>query len=352
MARDMFLLKPRNGRYSYRMSTHPPRPGYLVISLDFELFWGMFDKVTLTEYGGNVAGERTAIPRMLDLFEKYDIHATWATVGMLMTRNKRELAAFLPPPHLRPQYADMRVSAYEYMKTAALGEDEHDDIYHYGASLVKMIHETKGQEIANHTFSHYYCIDGHTNDQSIFARDIEAHHAIAETYGITPRSIIFPRNQMDTDALLTAYQNGMLAYRGNENHILYKPRKDSAQSKLIRAGRLLDHYLPLSGHHTFPLPKKIEGQPLNIPASRFFRPWSKKLAFFEWLRLRRIKSSMTYAAKHGEVFHLWWHPHNVGINQQENFKNLEDILSHFVHLRDIYGFTSASMEDITTIVGE
>ncbi len=97
--------------------------GYLVISLDFELFWGMFDKVTLAEYGDNVYGERTAIPRMLELFKKYRIHATWATVGMLMARNKQELLSFLPPPHLRPQYEDMRVSAYQYLETVAIGED-------------------------------------------------------------------------------------------------------------------------------------------------------------------------------------------------------------------------------------
>jgi hypothetical protein len=70
---------------------------YLVISLDFELFWGMFDKVTIPEYGERIQGEQTAIPRMLELFSEYGIHATWATVGMLMTRSKRR-ASRTPPP--------------------------------------------------------------------------------------------------------------------------------------------------------------------------------------------------------------------------------------------------------------
>lgn len=331
------------------MDTKPPKHGYFVISLDFELFWGMFDKVTLAEYGENVLGERTAIPRMLKFFEKYGIHATWATVGMLMTRSKRELLSLLPPPHLQPVYEDMRTSAYEYIKTAEIGDDEKSDQYHSGPSLVKAIQETPYQEIGNHTFSHYYCIDGHSNDTAVFARDLEAHTAITHTYNVVTESMVFPRNQPSEDALRVCVEKGIRAYRGNENHILYRPRKDTEQSLLIRAFRLLDHYINLSGHHTYPLPTHVGGFPLNIPASRFLRPWSKALRFFEWLRLCRIKNSMTHAAKRGEIFHLWWHPHNFGINQTENFKNLETILEHFKTLQTKYNFESASMKDISDL---
>jgi peptidoglycan/xylan/chitin deacetylase (PgdA/CDA1 family) len=331
------------------MKENPHKHGYFVISLDFELFWGMFDKVTLETYGKNVAGERTAIPQMLELFKTHGIHATWATVGMLMTRNKRELLSLLPPSHLRPIYEDMKVSAYTYIETANIGDDEKTDIYHFGPSLIALILETPHQEIANHTFSHYYCIDGNDNDISLFARDLEAHNAIAHTYNIVTESIVFPRNQTNDDALRVCKEKGIYAYRGNEDHVLYRPRKDSEQSLLIRAFRLLDHYINISGHHTYQLSKNTTEFPLNIPASRFLRPWSHTLRFFEWLRLRRIKNSMTYAAKHGEVFHLWWHPHNFGINQKENFKNLEAILEHYEILKKKYTFESASMKDIANI---
>ena len=71
------------------------------------------------------------------------------------------------------------------------------------------------------------------------------------------------------------------------------------------------------------------------------------LSFLEPLRLRRIKKSMTYAAKRGEIFHLWWHPHNFGVNQEQNFENLTEILKHFKALEKEYGMQSASMRDIT-----
>jgi len=56
--------------------------GTLLVSLDFELFWGMLDVCSLDAYQENVLGGRKAIPRLLELFEKYGIHVTWATVGL------------------------------------------------------------------------------------------------------------------------------------------------------------------------------------------------------------------------------------------------------------------------------
>ena len=66
----------------------------LIVSLDFELFWGMQDGWKLSEYEANILGGRKAIPQMLALFEKHGIHATWATVGFLFGTNEKELSSF------------------------------------------------------------------------------------------------------------------------------------------------------------------------------------------------------------------------------------------------------------------
>ena len=42
--------------------------GAFVISLDFELFWGVRDSKSLADYGANILGVRQAIPAMLELF--------------------------------------------------------------------------------------------------------------------------------------------------------------------------------------------------------------------------------------------------------------------------------------------
>lgn len=56
--------------------------GIFLISLDFELAWGFHDsKKANGLYKNIILGARIIIPTLLELFEKYDIHVTWATVG-------------------------------------------------------------------------------------------------------------------------------------------------------------------------------------------------------------------------------------------------------------------------------
>ena len=66
-------------------------PGYpfLTISIDFELFWGVRDVRTVRNYGDNILGVRQAIPAMLELFKECEVHATWATVGLVTFENRK-----------------------------------------------------------------------------------------------------------------------------------------------------------------------------------------------------------------------------------------------------------------------
>jgi hypothetical protein len=63
------------------------------------------------------------------------------------------------------------------------------------------------------------------------------------------------------------------------------------------------------------------------------------------LRIARIKNSMTHAAKNNQVFHLWWHPHNFGINRKENLAALLELIAHYKKLHDEYGMESATMQE-------
>ncbi len=65
--------------------------GVFVISLDFELYWGMRDIKAIEDYKDNLLGERTIVPTLLKVFGEYGIHATWATVGFMFYENRQEL---------------------------------------------------------------------------------------------------------------------------------------------------------------------------------------------------------------------------------------------------------------------
>jgi hypothetical protein len=154
--------------------------GRLVISLDFELHWGVRDSVRVDQYQQNLLGVRQAVPRLLELFRRHEIHATWATVGFLFARNREELLASLPDR--RPAYARPVLDPYRALGDE-LGRDEHDDPYHYASSLLDMIEATTHQEIASHTFSHYYCLE-EGQDVASFRDDLVAARAIAQRRGI------------------------------------------------------------------------------------------------------------------------------------------------------------------------
>jgi len=125
-------------------------PGKLVISLDFELMWGVRDHRSVAEYGDAVIGVRTALPMMLERFDAAGIRATWATVGLLFAATRDEVMDHRPT--LQPSYTNQSLSPYAFIENG-LGQDEASDPHHFGKSLVDRILDTEGQELACHTFS-------------------------------------------------------------------------------------------------------------------------------------------------------------------------------------------------------
>ena len=315
--------------------------GNFVISLDFEIYWGVRDVLKIDQYRNHLLGVRAVIPGLLHLFNKYQIHATFATVGLLFFTDKKEMLAGLPDR--KPEYADKHLSPYEG-HFEEVGRDETDDLFHFAPSLIKMIQQS-GQEIGCQTFSHYYCLEGGQTIED-FRDDLRAAKRIAEKNGITLKSFVFPRNQYNEAYLKVCKEEGIISYRGNEVSWLYKAKDYDSETIFRRANRLIDAYLNLSGQHCYQLPVMKDDEPCNIAASRFLRPYSKRWAFMDWLRLRRITNSMTHAAKNGLTYHLWWHPHNFGINLSDNLEFLENILVHYQKLAAKYSFKSVSMTQL------
>ena len=59
-----------------------------------------------------------------------------------------------------------------------------------------------------------------------------------------------------------------------------------------------------------------------------------------------IDSKIIQAAKNGEIYHLWWHPHNFGIDTEGALKTLKAIVEVFVHCREVYGMESLTMKQL------
>ena len=317
----------------------------LVISLDFEMFWGMADSRTIKDYGANIEGEWQAVPAMLALFKKYGVHATWATVGMLMCRDYRQWCEMRPS--ILPTYTrGERLSTYS---CAALAQ-EHPDLF-FGRPLVEQIQAVDGQELASHTYSHFYCGEpGVTAEQ--FAADAECQRTIFSENGIHATSLVLPRNQVRMEFLGIASASGINAYRGNQDHWLYR---DGHFVPFGPAGRLVrkaDGYFPLSGNHvSHPDDVLPPGKLANIPASFFLQP-ALGNRVLDLLHRNRVKSGMLAAAKTDGIFHLWWHPHNFGTNLERNLENLESILQFYHLLAEKHGMRSMSMSGVAGAISK
>jgi peptidoglycan/xylan/chitin deacetylase (PgdA/CDA1 family) len=296
--------------------------GIFTISLDFELFWGVRDHRTLENYGENIRNVHKVVPRLLELFSKYNVHCTWATVGFLFFNEKKEMMSYLPAE--RPGYQKKEYDPYPYLE-----QNELEKIYHFAPALIEQIKKTPGQEIGTHTFSHFYTLEKNTTIGQ-FKSDLRSAIAIAKEKGIEIKSIVFPRNQYSDEHINACLQEGIKIYRGNEHSGVYKPISRENEHIFRKGIRFADTYINMTGHHCHAVPSASEI--INVPASRFLRPHNPKFKMFDGLKLRRIKQGIKFAANHDLIYQLWWHPHNFGKYMDENFKFLEQVLGFYHQL--------------------
>jgi hypothetical protein len=319
--------------------------GALVISLDFELHWGVRDHTSRDDaLYGRLTHARSAVTAMLDVFVPRKVRATWATVGFLFATTRDEVNA--SSPRERPAYPRAELNPY----VEPIGADEKDDPEHLAGSLVELISSSAGQEVASHTFSHYYCLEpGQT--ETTFRADLAAAQAIALRRGLKLTSLVLPRNQWNPAYTTAVLDLGFRCIRGPQRAWSHRARPQDRQSTLRRVARLGDTYIgvsppPTTDWNDVLLPSGL----CDVPASAFLRPYNPARKWLEPLRLARLRSGMRHAAQQGRIFHLWWHPHNYSQYQTENFAVLEQILDEFAGLAAAEGMQSLTMADVATAV--
>ncbi|MGL2966871.1 polysaccharide deacetylase family protein [Flavobacterium sp. XGLA_31] len=313
------------------------KTGALVISLDFELVWGIFDHIEIADKVSYFNNTLIAIPKMLELFEQHNINVTWATVGMLFNENWEEWQANVPQQI--PTYDKTILNAYAY---GELHKKSGFDQFFFAPHLIKAIQSVKGQELATHTYSHYYCLEkGQTVEQ--FETDIKLAVKMADQFGVQLRSLVFPRNQFNKDYLQVCTENLLTTVRSNPGDWYWDTtRPDTLLSKLARTG---DAYFPI-GKKSYSIYGIDKQMPFCQPSSRFFRP-QHKIELLNKARLNRIKNEMIQAAKRGEVYHLWWHPHNFGIDTHNALKALQEVIAIYLDCQQTFGMQSLTMQQLS-----
>src|SRR5690606_22612734 len=135
----------------------------------------------------------------------------------------------------------------------------------------------EGQEIATHTFSHYYCLEP-GQDIACFRADLQAAIQIAAQKGYEIQSIVFPRNQMNPAYESVLAEAGIKTYRGSPAAWMHESAAAAGETRVRRAARLVDSYLPLANSsvlHSLPEggPESGSAELMNVCGSHFLRPY-------------------------------------------------------------------------------
>jgi peptidoglycan/xylan/chitin deacetylase (PgdA/CDA1 family) len=293
----------------------------------------------LKDCESNMAQVSDVVKRLLDLFDRYDIHCTWAVVGLLNMENTEELKDFKAIEYSTKNYSPFPISKYKL--------DTVNESVFLAKNDIESIKTAKHQELASHTFSHYYTLENGQTEAD-FKADL---NSFSQAMGDDIKSIVFPRNQINKAYLKLCSDKGMTAYRGNQNNKFWKNSAYKKESLLQKIGRTTDAYLKISKDNLIDWDdlKYTQNGLINISASRFFKPYQfPKL--IENLKLNRIKKQMLKSAQTNTIYHLWWHPHNFTTNTDANFKQLESIFVYYQQLVKEHEYQSLNMNEIANQV--
>jgi len=199
MGRNPVIEKPRK---DYRNFIPHPYDGVVLISADFELAWAWrFDRLNPDPLNNSLVlarRERSNIPKLIELSEKFGIPVTWGTVGHLMLEECKNTG---PVPH--PELERFPYFENEYWKFNK-GDWFDDDPCSslstapewYAPDLIKLILGSKeGHEIGCHTFSHISCSDAICKP-GVLNGELKASQMAASPFGINLESFIFPGHTM------------------------------------------------------------------------------------------------------------------------------------------------------------
>lgn len=298
---------------------------HFVLSLDFELAWGMRD--LLGDGAQHEECQKTrdvVVPELLRLFEQYEMPATWCTVGQLFDEEIKSPVAEHFANMVPPTHAWLKKPWYDGVPSG----NERDCSDYLGHSLLERIRATKPvQEIGSHGFSH--AIFGDPGCSRACAQsEIEACIDRAQRSGDKLLSMAFPRNIAGHVEVLA--EHGFICYRGKEQNWFYGPNVPDA------LGRAVYFACVLARRFAHPvLPQREESGLWNIPGSMILMPahgFRKKIPM-KW-RVERAARGLQQAVREKAVFHLWFHPINLAIETEGLLSALESILKIASHYRE------------------
>ena len=291
----------------------------MLISIDTEMAWGIVHRGSPNTY--DWPEEREVLAALLDVFDRYEVPATWAIVGHLFLDGCERIGGRAHPEIIRPDYAwrDADWFADDPCEAATTTSRW------YAPDLVEAIIErATAHEIASHGFSHVM-IGAEGCSAEAFDSELRAAAEAARRFDVRLRSFVYPRNSVGHQDVLR--RHGYVAYRG--------ARPDPFAALPGLRGRLVrtaDQIRPTRLSVVSPVD---EDGLWNFPATALYGMDRRRGDARLWHH--QLERRLDHAARHGGLFHLWFHPHNLQRDPERALKGLQGICERAARLRDAGG---------------
>lgn len=297
--------------------------GTITISLDAELWWGFHDLARPpTE---RIESARDGWLKLIDLFEEFDIPATWAIVGHLFLEECDGIHA----DHLAPE---------GWFDRDPGGVASRESLWFAPALIQQLLDSNVDHEIAAHGFSHLEFGDDRTTEEMAIS-ELQACKEVAAEWNVDLTSFVFPRNNIGHREVLA--DHGFSCYRGLQPDYWYA---DSVLYPLGRVGTILAANAP-------PLvtPHPDEYGLVNIPASFHLFTFDRPLGPFTRpvlgdVIVRKAKRGIEKAAEEDGVFHMWLHPNSL--TREEYVQRVRSVISHLDEVRNHTELEIITMEGV------
>lgn len=308
--------------------------GTVCLTYDFELAWGCRASSVDRSYGQEYEQTWDTVPKILSILARYEIPGTWATVGAMMLRDDFDFDAMRAHEPTYPWFDGQWYDIPPY-------SDQEQSRRYYAPQLVEQVLSCRApQELGCHTFSHIYAGQAQTSAK-LMDLELQACREIAAEWGVELRSIVFPRNEIAHLDIVA--QNGFKTYRGRNNEWYWFTESVLSNRKSARGfhkllvythclARLLDEWLMLPPNA---LPAKRTPEHLVEIAHGAFLPGYQGVSKYVTAKQRsgRMLRGAKKAAQTGNVFCLYFHPHNFNQRQKDCLQAFESTCRGLAELR-------------------
>ena len=261
-----------------------------VLSIDLELAWGVWDKLSSINIQKIIDKERLVCENLLNIFDENEIPVTWAVVAALLDNKNKMMGNLNQKAWYAPDIIDNILNS----KTKHL--------------------------IASHSYAHK---EFNTCSKEEITEDFEKSIFFLKSININPDVFIFPRNSVFHLDVLKKFN--FKTYRSIDKSWYKKVYKYN--KSLGKISNLIDKVIPIKTNSVSPL---IDQFGLTeIPTSILLISKNGiRTIVTNFSMFKKIKDGIDLAISKNECFHIWFHPSNFYYQTNKQFDLLKKIIDY------------------------